>query len=534
MQSEYKDFESYQLIWEILKVNLKEFTMEYCETHSKAKSDLVKLSQKKLDETNENIALLSAKQVLTSEDKNMLETFQIQKLELENNLGSYYNDKAKGHWVRSRTKWIEEGEVNSRYFLGLEKQIQGNNVIRKVKCKDAFVVNDKEILNETVKFYNNLYSRTNVNNRNIDSFFERVKPKVILNDHEKQFCDANITKEELSDIVHSLKQNKSPGLDGLTSEFYQTFWEELQCIFIRMIDESFKKGILPCSIKKAVITLIFKKGDRTLLKNYRPISLTNCDYKILTFVLARRIQKVISKLISNDQSGYIKGRYIGFNARLINDIIENCEGKNLPGAIVCLDFEKAFDSLDWSFMIKSLKRYGFGDYFTRWIEILYTSPTYCIKNNGWISKESTMNRGIRQGCAVSALLFILAVEFLSVQMKQNENVKGISVSNTESKLLQYADDSTLTLMDSQSISYALHEIKIFTDATGLKLNVNKSEGLWLGNLKQNKLKFEGISFSEGPIKCLGIYIGTNMENCSNLNWDKKLNDIDILLAKWNK
>ena len=260
-----------------------------------------------------------------------------------------------------------------------------------------------------VKFYNNLYSKTNVNNRTIESYFERVRPKEILNNHEKKFCDAKITKKELSDIVQSLKRNKSPGLDGLTSEFYQTFWEDLQCIFIRMIDESFNKGILPCSIKKAVITVIFKKGDRTLLKNYRPISLTNCDYKILTFVLARRIQKVIPKLISNDQSGYIKGRYIGFNARLINDIIENCEKKNLPGAIVCLDFEKAFDSLDWKFMIISLKRYGFGDYFTRWIKMLYTSPTYCIKNNGWISKESAMNRGIRQGCAVSALLFILMI-----------------------------------------------------------------------------------------------------------------------------
>ena len=129
--------------------------------------------------------MLSAKQVLTSDDKNMLETFQVQKLELENNLGSYYNDKAKGHWVRSRTKWIEEGEVNSRYFLGLEKQIQGNNVIRKVKCNDTFHVNDKDILNETVKFYNNLYSKTNVNNRTIESYFERVRPKEILNNHEK-------------------------------------------------------------------------------------------------------------------------------------------------------------------------------------------------------------------------------------------------------------------------------------------------------------------------------------------------------------
>ena len=177
VQEEYKSFESHQLMWEILKVSLKE-------THAKAKSDLVNLSPKKIDETNENISLLSAKQVLISDDKNMLETFQKQKLELESNLGSYYNDKAKGHWVRSRTKWIEEGEVNNRYFLGLEKQIQGNNVIRKVKCNDTFHVNDKDILNETVKFYN-LYSKTNVNNRNIESYFERVRPKVILNNQGK-------------------------------------------------------------------------------------------------------------------------------------------------------------------------------------------------------------------------------------------------------------------------------------------------------------------------------------------------------------
>ena len=135
---------------------------------------------------------------------------------------------------------------------------------------------------------------------------------------------------------------------------------------------------------------------------------------------------------------------------------------------------------------------------------------------------------------MSVLLFILAVEFLSVQIKQNENVKGISIFKAQSKLLQYADNSTLTLTDSQSISYALQEIEIFTAATGLQLNVNKSEGLWLGTLKLNKLYFEGISFSEGPTKCLGIYVGTNIENCSSLNWEKKVNDIDILLSKWKK
>ena len=102
-----------------------------------------------------------------------------------------------------------------------------------------------------------------------------------------------------------------------------------------MLQETFVKGILPISTRKAVLALIHKKGDRNLLTNYRPISLSNYDYKILTSVFAKRIQQILSKLISKDQSGYIKERYIELNARLITDIIDNCENSNIPGAIVC-------------------------------------------------------------------------------------------------------------------------------------------------------------------------------------------------------
>ena len=109
-------------------------------------------------------------------------------------------------------------------------------------------------------------------------------------------CDKIINENELPLVIKNLKKEKSgvTGLDGLTGEFYQKFWEKLKSLYINMI---FKKGILPSSIRKSVITLIFKSGDCALLKNYRPISLTNCDYKILAFTLANRMQKVISKVV---------------------------------------------------------------------------------------------------------------------------------------------------------------------------------------------------------------------------------------------
>ena len=124
------------------------------------------------------------------------------------------------------------------------------------------------------------------------------KSSKTLNKEDRETCDKAISKVELREIVKNLRCNKAPGLDGLTNEFYQTFWNKLEPTYTKMLEESFTLGILPCSVRKAVMTLIFKKGEKTLLKNYRPISLTNCDYKILTFVLAKRLQKVAAKLVS--------------------------------------------------------------------------------------------------------------------------------------------------------------------------------------------------------------------------------------------
>ena len=268
-----------------------------------------------------------------------------------------------------------------------------------------------------MKYYKNLYRDPDITDEKINEYFQQVKPQKQLKKREADSCGNPVTTTELRKVVKSLKKNKSPGLNGLTSEFYQIFWTKLEPIYLNMLEESLLKGMLPVSTKRAVISLIFKKGDKTLLKNYRPISLTNYDYKILTFILAKHIQSVISKLIFQEQCGYIKGLYIGQNARLIKDIIEYYDNNNLPGAIICLDFEKAFDSLNWNFMLKALSHYGFNQSFIKWIQLIYNEPTFCVKNNGLVSKEDVMMRRIRQGCAISALLFILPVKFMAVHIR---------------------------------------------------------------------------------------------------------------------
>ena len=179
--------------------------------------------------------------------------------------------------------------------------------------------------------------------------------------------------------------------------------------------------------------------------------MTNSDYKIIAFVFAKRLQIVIDKLISRDQSAYtcIKVRYIGDNARLILDIFEYCTDNNQDGILLFLDFEKAFDSVELNFLFRSLEKFNFVADFVRWMKILYTNPVFRLKNHGWISKTCNINRGIRQGCPISALLYIVVAEILAQKINTNDNIHGFKTNNMdrEIKHIQHADDLTVALRD---------------------------------------------------------------------------------------
>ena len=148
-------------------------------------------------------------------------------------------------------------------------------------------------------------------------------------------------------------------------------------------------------------------------------SLLNTDYKILTKTLSNRLQKVLPKLVNEDQVGYIRGRYIGQNIRIIKDIMTYTAKKNLPGYILLIDFEKAFNSIEWPFLIKCLKLYNFGENFVRWVQLLHKNIESCVTNNGYLSQPFNLSRGVRQGCPISALLFILVAEIFAIQIREN-------------------------------------------------------------------------------------------------------------------
>ena len=291
--------------------------------------------------------------------------------------------------------------------------------------------------------------------------------------------------EESTIAIKKMKHNKSPGLDGISTEFYQAFWPLLGNLLTEVFSESYEHGYLPDSQRKAVLLLIHKKGNDDDITNYRPISLTNVDYRLLAFILAQRMQKVVDKIISNDQSAYIKGRYIGTNIRLVSDIIDYFDIVDESGVLLMLDFKKAFDSVEKNFLIKSLEYFNFGPSLIKWVETIYYKPIACIKNNGHISETFDISRGIRQGCPVSALLFIICVEMLAKKVRSSEALSGFNFGYPQKpiKINQYADDGILFLNNRNEMCSALTILTDFGRVSGLQLNVEKCEGFWLGRDK---------------------------------------------------
>ena len=297
-------------------------------------------------------------------------------------------------------------------------------------------------------------------------------------------CEGKLSLKECEEAVKMLKPGKTPGNDGLPVEFYQTFWKDIGPILVETHNFAYDNQMLSTSQRQAVINTIEKKGqDRMYLENWRPISLLNVDLKIASKAIAIRIEKVLPTRIHTDQVGYVKKRYSGEVIRLIEDVKEYTEDENKPGIMLFLDFEKAFDSLNWIFLHEVLKNCGFGTSLRQWVKLFYSNIQSCVLNNGWSSEYFQLSQGVRQGDPLSPYLFVLAVEILAIAIRKDENIKGITINAHEIKLAQYADDTTLFLRDFDSVRRIMTLLECFYNVSGLKLNIQKTELFLVGSLK---------------------------------------------------
>jgi len=279
----------------------------------------------------------------------------------------------------------------------------------------------------------------------MEAFFERINlPKV--GEEQNKLLTSEITDEEIKRAISHLKPNKAAGPDGFPSEWYK----EMKDLLVPMMKASFnhvlKTGVTPPSWKEAVISLIPKEGkDKLECGNYRPISVLNQDYKICTHVLAKRLEKILPRIISLDQIGFIQQRQTQDNIWRTLHVIEHITTNKIEAVLLSLDAEKAFDRVNWEFLYRTLQKFGFHPSFIRTIQALYNDPRAKIKINGDISASFGLERGTRQGCPISPLLFAIFIEALSQGVSQENNVAGIKIQGQEHTMSLFAADVLIHL-----------------------------------------------------------------------------------------
>ena len=415
-------------------------------------------------------------------------------------------ESLKGAQIRSKTEELE-GEKPSKYFLYKELKNSKRKIINKITIDNNFeVIDSLEILDIFKDFYSNLFQGENVDDEVIDNFLCALPH---ISQTEADTLGKDISSDEILDCLKSFKNGKSPGSDGLTKEFYLAFIEILLPLLLKLYNIIYESEKLSVSQKLSYISLLCKDDQNpNLVTNYRPISLLNVDYKILTKILSSRLENVLDQIVHPDQTCSVPGRSIIDNCHLLRDIIEYSNQKNIDGILLSLDQEKAFDRVSHSYLFKVLKAFGLGDKFIKWIIIFYTDISSCIIVNQFISDPFPVTRSVRQGCCLSPLLYILCLEPLMIKIRNDPNVKGFKLPgrDTEQKITAFADDSNFTVKDDKSAGIIIDHFVYFEKASGSKLNKTKSKGLFLGKWKTRSDHPFGISWVD-KVKVFGIMYG---------------------------
>ena len=302
---------------------------------------------------------------------------------------------------------------------------------------------------------------------------------------EAASCEGGITECEVRDALKQVGLKKSPGLNGLPYEVYLRMSHIFVPLLTDMFNHWFAQGAIPVSVTKGVITLL-KKGGRHVWKgldDYRPITLLNTELKILARVLANRLQLVISDLIGPEQTFAVKGRSIQDNLHLIREVLEGIKD-DTEAVLISLDQSKAFDRVDHWFLASVLETAGFEPEFRRWISMMYHNPQAVVQVNGRRSGVIAIERSVRQGCPLSPLLYVLALEALLRRLGDEGTspaLRGIPfVGRLAARVSAFADDVTVFISRRLDIEAVKEVVVEYERIAGAKVNFDKSEGLRLG------------------------------------------------------
>lgn len=350
---------------------------------------------------------------------------------------------------RSRLNWIIDGDMNSTFFHKSVRIRRHNNLISSLLDSEGNLVSDLSQINETfINHFTSLWNNTG--SRSFDQILDSIPNDLpCLDDNHIRSLTAEVTRDEIFNTIKSLPSGKSPGPDGMNAEFYKFFMDDLSDLLLNAIKYFFSHAVMPKAWGKTFIVLIPKKEHPKFVSDFRPISLCNVAYKIVTKILANRLKGVIGHLIGREQCGFIPGRSPLDNIIAAQEIFHsiNSDRSYPPRMVIKVDIEKAYDTLNWDSILATMTKMNFPNLWISYIKACLNSTSFSILVNGrptdWISPK----RGVRQGDPLSPYLFILVAQNLTLMLNfanRHGFIPGFSSSlRYNFNHLMYADDLIL-------------------------------------------------------------------------------------------
>ena len=529
------NFDSFRGLWDVIKFKIKDLAIRY----GKAKKKKTSREKEKLSKEIERIKNIN--------DFIKNDVLRKEMFEAEAKLNDIISTEMRGNITRSRARWTEQGERCTRYFFGLEKSNAKKKSISKISSQNSGMIYDQQgISDHVVNFYQHLFTSTNPNPSDIRSYLSSSNLATIPPDLSSTL-DEEFSLVEMDRVVGKLNNNKSPGWDGLTNEFYKLFWVDIRLVLYQALTEGIASGSLSPSQRIGILTIIPKPKPATELvhlKNWRPITLLNVDYKILTHVIKNRLLTTIPIIIDSSQSGFQAGKSTTDNLILMTLALEYFQQhEEEEGMIMQVDMEKAFDSVEHNFLYSTLEAMGFGDYIIKLIKVAFNGCMSLANVNGHLSSPVYLLRGLHQGSPLSPILFLIVAQVLTVKIKHNNRIKGLKISGVELLLSLFADDTDIFLQASfASVEALFEELRAFGNMSGCKPNISKTKCIPLGKTKGNHSLIStlsdayGTNFVVNNFTALGVDFSNSLSigDISISNYTNKISKAKNWISQWNK
>jgi hypothetical protein len=379
---------------------------------------------------------------------------------------------------RAKTNKILKGYSNTKYF-----HMVANGKRRKTRIfqleQEYGMVEGGELKCYITNYYKKLFGCPDRGMLSLNESSVEDIPKVT--GEESEGLVEEFSEKEVRDAIFQMKHNKAPGPDGFSVEFYQVFWSLIKDDLMAMFRD-FHRGNLPLfSLNFGIITLLPKEKEVKKIQQYRHICMLNVSFKIFTKVLANRLTSVACRITKPSQSAFLPGRYILDGVLVLHETIHELKRRKQNGIILKLDFEKAYDKVNWEFFMQVLRMRGFPTVWCQWMEKVVSKGSVCVQVNGEQGCFFQTKKGLRQGDPLSPILFNIVADMLAVLIERSKRlgfIDGLVPHLVEDGLsiLQYADDTILFLEDDLVKARGSRLVlNAFERLSGLKINFHKSE-----------------------------------------------------------